>query len=446
MRKESLTRREFLAKTSVGVTATVVPGVGPARGNPNVLAVQGGTPVRSKPFPVWPQTKELDEDNILKALRNHRWCTYDGEFIPQFEKAWAQHQGAEGCVMTPCGTHALHMALEVLEIQPGDEVLVAPFSFIADVAAVMLCYALPVFVDTDLKTFQMDPDDIEQRITEHTRAIMPCHILGAPPDMDRILAIARKHNIPVVEDAAQAHTTQWRGKKAGTIGTLGCFSFQETKVLPGGEAGAMISNDGDLIAKGYCFRDWGRPPKRGETFVMRGTKYRISEFAAAILMAQITRFEEVCLVREKNAAYLKEQLSKVPGIMPQEFYPGTDRSSHYNFGLRFSKGEFSGISQETLIKAMTAEGIPVGSSTPPLNREPYLERQLSARGYQKIFSKERLARYREQNVLPRNDELCATHLVMPHEVLMGSKADADDIVEAFGKVQKNASKLAATES
>jgi dTDP-4-amino-4,6-dideoxygalactose transaminase len=264
--------------------------------------------------------------------------------------------------------------------------------------------------------------------------------------MDRILAIGQKHNIPVVEDAAQAAMTQWKGKKAGTIGTLGCFSFQETKVLPGGEAGAVLSNDEDLIAKAYIFRDWGRPPKKGETFVTRGTKYRISEFAAAILMAQLGRYEDICVIREKNAVYLKQQLAKVPGIMPQEFYPGTDRVSHYNYGLRFSKEHFNGISQEKFISVMNAEGIPVGSSSPPLNTEPYLERQLSGRGYQKIYSRERLARYREQNVLPRNDELCATHLVMPHEVLMGTKADVDDIVEAFAKVQRNAAKLAGTAS
>jgi len=441
MRKGSWTRREFLETTSVGVAASMAPAIRAATGNPNALAVQGGTPVRSKPFPTWPQTHELDENNILKALRSHKWCTYDGEYVAKFEKVWAEHQGAQGCVMTPCGTHALHMALEMLEVQPGDEVLVAPFSFIADVAAIMLCYALPVFVDTDLETMQMDPEDIEHRITEHTRAIMPCHIMGAPPDLDRIVEIGQKHNIPVVEDAAQAHTTQWKGKKAGTLGTLGCFSFQETKVLPGGEAGAMISNNEKLIAKGYCYRDWGRPPHQGETFVMRGTKYRISQFAAAILMAQITHFEDICLIREKNAVYLKEQISKVPGISPQKFYPGTERVSHYNYALRFDKESFSGISQKTLIKALTAEGIPVESSTPPLNREPYLERQLNSPGYQRIFSKERLARYRDQNVLPRNDELCASHLVMPHEVLMGTQADTDTIVEAFAKVQKNSSKL-----
>jgi dTDP-4-amino-4,6-dideoxygalactose transaminase len=411
-------------------------------GNPNALAVQGGTPVRTKPFPAWPQTHELDEANILKTLRNHRWCTFDGEFIPKFEQAWAKHLAVAGCVMTPCGTHAIHMALEVLGVEPGDEVLVAPFSFIADVAAIMLCHALPVFVDTDLATFQMDPEDIEHRITERTRAIMPCHILGSPADMDRINALARKHDLAVVEDACQAHVTEWKGKRAGTLGTIGCFSFQESKVLPGGEAGAITSDHADLISAGYLFRDWGRPPKQGETFITRGTKYRISDFAAAVLMAQITRFEPICAFRDKNAAYLKEKISKVPGIMPQEHYPGTTRVSHYNFGLRFDKAQFAGITQEKLIKAVSAEGIPtIGSSTPPLNREPYLEKALSSRGYQRIYSKERLDQYREQNVLPRNDELCAAHAVMGHQLLMGTKADIDDIVEAFAKVQKNASQL-----
>jgi len=444
MLTKPLSRREFLGATAVGLTASVVPAAPAVGPSPNVLAVQGGTPVRTKPFASWPQTQELDEANILKALRNHRWCTFDGEFIPKFEQTWAKHLGAGGCVMTPCGTHAIHMALEVLDVEPGDEVLVAPFSFIADVAAILLCHALPVFVDTDLATFQMDPEDIEHRITENTRAIMPCHILGAPADMDRINAIARKHNLPVVEDACQSHVTTWKGKRAGTLGTLGCFSFQESKVLPGGEAGAMVSDNPDLIAAAYTFRDWGRPPKRGETFVTRGTKYRISDFAAAVLMAQITRFEPLCVVREQNAAYLKERISMIPGLMPQEYYPGTTRCSHYNFGIRFDRAKFAGITQAQLIKAVSAEGIPsVTSSTPPLNREPYLEKALTSRGFQRIYSKERLDRYREQNVLPRNDELCATHVVLGHELLMGTKADMDDIVEAFAKVQKNAAALKA---
>ena len=443
MIQNPLTRREFLGTTTALAMASAAPKAAAVGGNPNLLALHGGTPVRTRPFPSWPQTNELDEANILKAVRNHHWCTFDGEFIPKFEQAWAKHLGAGGCVMTPCGTHALHMALEVLGVEPGDEVLVAPFSFIADVDAIMLCRALPVFVDTDLATFQMDPADIERRITENTKAITPCHILGAPADMDRINAIAQRHNLPVVEDACQAHVTTWKGKPAGTLGTIGCFSFQESKVLPGGEAGALVSDHPELITAAYTFRNFGTPPHQSDTFAIRGTKYRISDFAAAILMAQIARYETLCKVREQNAAYLKERLSQIPGIMPQEYYPGSTRMTHYNFGLRWDKAQLAGLTQQQMIKAIKAEGIPsVESSTPPLNREPYLEKTLNSRGYQRLFSKQRLERYRQENVLPKNDELCATHVVMFHDVLMGTKADVDDVVEAFAKVQRNAAALA----
>lgn len=442
MRKTLLNRREFLGKTAAGLAAAGT--AGPAPGvstSPNALALRGGTPVRTQSFPTWPRTSSLDEENILKSLRNHRWCTFDGEFIPKFEKAWAERLGTRGCVMTPCGTHALHTALEVLGVGPGDEVLVAPFTYIATIDAILLCYALPVFVDSDLRTFQMNPEDIERRITEHTRAILPVHILGAPAHMDKILAIAKKHNLPVIEDACQSHTAEWRGKRAGTLGAVGCFSFQESKVLPGGEAGALVSDDPELIAQGYIFRDFGRDPKRRNSFVVRGTKYRISDFAAAVLMAQMKGFEDICTVRESNAAYLRQELKKVPGIAVQEHYPESTRQTYYCFGLRYDAASFNGVPRPRLMQALRAEGIPVGGLTPPLNREPYLEETLNSRGYRKIFSKERLDRYRDQNHCPQNDELCATHVILSHYTLMGTRSDVDDIVEAFAKVQKNAAML-----
>ena len=214
-----MSRREFLGKTSVGLAAAgAVPRSFAISGNPKALALHGGTPVRSTPFPDWPQTTEVDEQNILKSLRNHRWCTADGEFIPKFEKAWAGKVGSRGCVITPCGTHALQMALELLGVGPGDEVITSPYTYIATVDAIMMGYSLPVFADSDLKTFQLDPDDIEHRITEHTRAIMPVHIYGAPSHLDKVLAIGKKHNIPVIEDACQAHHAEWKGKKVGTLG------------------------------------------------------------------------------------------------------------------------------------------------------------------------------------------------------------------------------------
>jgi dTDP-4-amino-4,6-dideoxygalactose transaminase len=442
MKKRILTRREFIERATAGaVVGSLVPARAPAvSGSPHALAVKGGTPVRTKDFPAWPQTNELDEANILKSLRNHHWCTFDGEFIPKFEKAWAGKLGVGGCVMTPCGTHALHMALEILGIGPGDEVLVAPYTYIATIDAILLSYALPVFVDSDLKTFQLDPDDSEHRITEHTRAILPVHIYGAPAHMDKILAIAEKHHLPVIEDACQGHLAEWGGKKLRTLGTVGCFSFQESKNLPGGEAGALVSNQEDLIAKAYMFRDFGSDPQAGG-YKIRGTKYRISDFAAAILMAQLTRLDEVRATREKHAAYLCGELKKVPGVMPQEHYQESTRQNYYCFGLRYDKTQFHGASRGAILKALKAEGIPISAGYPPLNKEPFLENNLNSRGFRAVYAQERLDRHRKNNHCPHNDELCDTGMLMGQEVLIGAKSDVDDVVEAFAKVQRNAAEL-----
>ena len=442
MEKTGLTRRKFLQLSSAGIAVgSALPSTFANSPAASTLALKGGTPVRSKPFSVWPQTSNLDEANILKAIRNRRWCTYDGEFIPQFEKAWAEKIGVKGCVVTPCGTHALHTALEILGIGPGDEVLVSPYTYIATIQAILLCYALPVFVDSDVRTFQLNPDDIEHRITEHTRAILPVHIFGASAHMDKVLSIATKHNLPVIEDACQGQIAEWRGEKLGTLGTVGCFSFQETKILPGGEAGALVSNNEELIAKAYSFRDFGHDPKLGPGFRVRGTKYRISDFAAAVLMAQLASFDGICIVREKHAAYLRDELKKVPGILLQEHYPESTRQNYYCFALRYDKSHFNGISREKLVQALVAEGIPVSAGYPPLNMEPFLENNLSSRGFRAVYSKERLDKYRLQNHCPNNDELCATSMYMSQNVLIGSKEDVDDVVEAFAKVQRNASNL-----
>jgi len=444
MRMKRLTRRQFLERTSAGLAvASVTPRRAPAvSGNPNALAINGGTPVRSKPYPTWPQTSEVDEQNILKSLRNRRWCTFDGEFIPKFEKAWGEKVGAGGCVITPCGTHALQMALELLGVGPGDEVLVSPFTYIATIDAIMLSYALPVFVDTDLKTFMMDPADIERRINENTRAIMPVHILGNASNMDEIRAIAQRHNLPIIEDACQGQLAEWKGKKLGTLGTIGCFSFQETKIIPGGEAGALVSNNQELIDKAYCFRDFGHDQKGDRGYIMRGYKYRISDFAAAVLMAQLTRLDEVCALREKHASYLADELKNHPGLMVQENYPQCNRRNYYVFGLRYDPDHFSGMTRSKFIQAMHAEGIPVGGMYPPMNKEPFLETCLNSRGFHRVYSPERLEKYRAENHCPSNDKLCATVLGIGQEVLIGTQNDVSDVLEAAAKVHKYAAATA----
>ena len=312
MAKSNLNRREFLGRTSAGLAvAGAMPQSLKASGNPNALAIHGGTPVRSTPFPDWPQTDERDEQILLKSLRNHKWCTTDAEFIPKFENEWTRRVGSRGCVMTPCGTHALQLALELIGVGPGDEVIVSPYTYIATVDAIMLSYALPVFADTDLKTFQINPDDIEHRITEHTRAILPAHMFGATVQVDKIMEIGRKHNLPVIEDACQGHGTEWKGKHVGTFGVMGCFSFQESKNLPGGEAGALVSNDPDLIAKAYMVRNFGLDPEDPSLFDARN---EVSHFGFCRRRAHgaVRRYDELERQTGKACGILEGPIEDLP--------------------------------------------------------------------------------------------------------------------------------------
>lgn len=458
MKKKALSRREFLERRSAGLTAASViasnvpglkarpiansaPAVG---GNPDELALRGGTPVRTKPFPTWPQAFEIDEEYVLKAIRSHHWCSYDGEFTPKFEKAFAEYLGSAGAVMTTGGTHTLHMAVELLGIGPGDEVLVSPWTAVATALAVFLPYALPVFVDTELDSFYMDPEDIEHRINENTRAIIPVHINGGVSHMDKILAIANKHHIPVIEDACQAHGAEWKGKKAGTLGVMGCFSYNQSKLLPGGEGGTMVSDNQDLLDRARQFRNFGTDTKdrRPNSSVMRASKYRISDLVPALLLAQLSRLDENIRVREQNALYLSEQLTKnVPGIYPQKRYAEITRQNYWWYGFRYDAKPFNGAARELFARALAAEGVHVANYSVAINREPFVEVNLTSRGFRRIYSQERLERYREENKCPHNDEVAATNLGFNHQVLSGPRKDMDDMVEAFAKVQRHSAEL-----
>jgi perosamine synthetase len=220
-----LTRRNLLGVASTGLLATRV-----ARPiSTDKLAVLGGRPVRTAPFPSWPVVADNDERAWMKVLRGGKWNRYDGDCARRFEETWAATLGAKHCLATANGTSALIISLNALGIGPGDEVIVPPYTFVATVNAVLIQHAMPVFVDTDPETSQIDARKIETAITERTRCILPVHLGGSPADLDAILEIGRKHNIPVLEDACQAHLAEWRHRKVSTLGALGCFSFQASK-------------------------------------------------------------------------------------------------------------------------------------------------------------------------------------------------------------------------
>jgi len=445
----NITRRQFIAAASAGSLAAVTSGAIPAYGNlsgkAGKPAILGGRPVRTKPFPGWPiWDKNNDEKLILSVLRSGVWSR--AKVVAEFEKEYAELMGAKRCLATTNGTNALLTALHILGIGIGDEVLVGPYTFIASIDVIFLSGALPIMVDTDRETFQVNPDKMEEKITENTKAILPVHILGLPANMDKINAIAKKHNLIVVEDACQAWMAEWRGKKCGTLGDLGCFSFQNSKNLPCGEGGAIVGDNDEIMDRCYSYHNFGRP--YGETmltlsgYVRLGTKCRMAEYQAAILLAQMKRLQKQTQTRTENANYLTSRIKGIPGIVPHKLYEPVTRAAYHLYPFRYGKENFNGLSRGKFLAALKAEGIPCSAGYNPINKDPFFERTLNSRNFRKLYSKKRLNWCREQNHCPDNDQLCKEAVWFGQNLLLGSKKDMDDIADAILKIYENRDKLA----
>ena len=453
MKNNTMDRRSFINKTSLGIAGTAVFSrfgfTAPAMNSKssNMPAILGGTPLHKEKWLKWPIWKpDTDESLIIQVLRSGVWSR--NKRVSEFEKKWAEMLGAKRALLTTNGTHALITSLKMLGVGPGDEVLTTPYTFIATIDAIILNNAMPVFVDVDPETFQMDPAKIEEKITSRTKAILPVHILGLPVDMGRIMEIARKHNLIVIEDACQSHLAEINGKKTGTIGHAGCFSFQNSKNLAIGEGGAIVSDDENFMDKAFSFHNFGRPhggmvgDVAGE-YVIVGTKCRSTEYQAAIGLAQLKRLEKQTDIRNENAAYLKEQIKNIKGILPYRLYKDVTRATFHLFPFRFKKEDFLNLSRDQFIKALKAEGIPCYSGYTPLNNMSYLKDMLSSRSFQAIYPKEMLDfdKYVENNRCPANDQLCKEAVWLPQNLLLGTKKDMDDVADAINRIRKYAGEI-----
>ena len=375
----------------------------------------------------------------MQVLRNGKWNRLDGDCARQFEQTWAATLGAKHCLATANGTSALIISLNALGIGPGDEVIVPPYTFVATVNAVLMQHAMPVFVDTDPETFQIDARQIEAAITERARCILPVHLGGSPADLDAILEIGRKHNLPVVEDACQAHLAEWRHRKVSTLGALGCFSFQASKNLNSGEGGAILTDDTDLYRVCQSFHNNGRGDAgSGFGYVRNGVNLRITEFQAALLTEQLKRVEEQSRTREQNAAYLTRQLAEIPGIRPARMYPDATRNAYHLYMLRYDKTQFADLPRAQFLKALRAEGVPGSGGYTPLNKEPFLKHTFDSRAYRAIYPDQQLAAWAERNHCPANDQLCEEAVWFTQTMLLGPRDDMDQIAEAVRKIQRQA--------
>ena len=447
MNKNNLTRRQLLATASAASLAAVsrtIPAYGNISNKAGKLAILGGEPVRkNKSWPSWPYWDESIIDSVVKTTKSRIWCRIQSRSgtVPTFEKKFAQLMGTKFCVATGSGTQALHTCVEALGIGAGDEVITSPYTDPGTIASILVARALPVLADLDRQSYQLDPDDVERRITENTKAIMPVHMMGQPCDMGGIMGIAKKHNLKVIEDACQAHLAEYQGKKLGTIGDLGCFSFQSSKTIACGEGGGIIGNDEQLMDKCYTVHNHGTS-RRGRTEVA-GPKYRMNEFEAAVLLGQLPGVQERFARRNENAAYLTSRLKDVPGIVPQKLYEGTASGSFYIYATTYRKEYFNGADRSKFLKALSAEGVSLSPYIRQgLHKEPWIEHILNSKVYKKMFSKKRLTRYRDEIKCPNCDKVCQEMaMIWASGPLLGTKEDMDDIANAILKVYENKDKL-----
>lgn len=439
--KNSFTRRGFIRTAAAGSLALSWHS---ARRAPSAFAADadtpallGGTPVHTGGWAKWPQWREAWEPEVLKVFRSGRWYRGSDERVAEFERGYAQLLGAKKCLATASGTTALMVSLHVMNVDAGDEVIVSPYTFIASYNAILNCKALPVFADSDPATLTIDPASIESRITERTRAIMPVHIFGMPCDMDPIVAIARKHKLAIVEDACQAWLAEYQGRKCGTIGDLGCFSFQESKHIPSGEGGAITGMSEEWIDKCNSFHDCGRAvgTNKGSGSFTRGNNYRMTQAQAVILMQQLDKLVKDTEIRRANADYLSANLGTIPGITPVRL-PENSRAVWHLYPFRYDAAQFNGLSRDTFTRAVSTEGVPCSGIYHEQYYDGLLDEAIASRGYRRLWSAERLNAYRDSfQALKGNKQVCETTVALTQNMLLADRSDMDHILEAIRKVQ-----------
>lgn len=390
----------------------------------DALAIHGGTPVRTAPFGGWPQWGEEEERALLGALRSGTWGSLDGTLVKRLEQEFATFQGARFGVSCVNATMALSVALKAVGIEPGDEVLVPPYTFIATASAALMIGAVPVFVDVDPETLLIDPARIDAAVTPRTRAIIPVHHAGAPADMDGVMAAARRHNLRVVEDAAQAHGAAWRGTPVGAIGDVGTFSFQSSKAINAGEGGMMVTNDPAVEELLWSYRNVGRR-KGGEWYehVRLGWNLRLTEFQAAVILEQMRRFPAQQAHRSESAAYLSSRLEEIPGIVPLRVPDGVTAHTWYSYHFRWLGEADGGLPKLAFSEALKAEGIPNFHGYVPLNRLPAVRDEIARLGGPEPAACPAAERAADHEVMM---------LALP--ILMGTHADLDQVADAVAKV------------
>lgn len=417
------------------------------------LAINGGTPVlRRSDYKNWPIITDDDRRLINQVLDCGILAGGTAPQVGALEREWAEYTGAQYCLTTTSGTAALHMALSALGLGPGDEVITSAFTFLASASCALHQNAIPVFVDIDPRTYNMDPTKLEAAINERTKAIIPVHIQGLPADMDSIMQIARKHNLYVIEDACQAHGAEYKGRKVGAIGDIGTFSLNNYKNLPGGEGGLFITDDETYLKKGMLVRCFGDEidevsHRRIYNASILGYMYRNQELPAALARAQLMHLDERNAFRIANAEYLTQELGKIPGVIPP-YCPPECKHVYFMYNVRFDP-KAAGVDCESrrfriaVEKALYKEGMLVGQwQTMPVPAQDIFQTKLGYGGsrYPWTVNEAKGIKYEYgAEDYPTAQELCDTYTIVHGIHPPNGIGLMDKFVEAFHKVFDNLS-------
>ncbi len=399
-----------------------------------MLALFGGSRVRSRPFATWPVFGQAEERRLLATLRSGNWGRLDGPEVEEFERRFADMHGCSHGIAVANGTVSLRIALLASGIAAGDEVIVPPYTFVSTASAVIEANAVPIFADIGLDTFNIDPQAVAAAITPRTKGMIPVHFGGHPAEMDELMAIARDHDLIVIEDAAHAHGASYQDRPVGSLGHVASFSFQSSKNLTSGEGGIITTNDEALAESCRSIQNCGRVAggKWYEHHVIAGN-YRLGEFQGAVLNCQLDRLDQQTRTRDGNGRYLAARLAAVPGLHPQTRLESCTRHSYHLFLLRLD-AEF-GAPRRLVLQALEAEGIPCsagyGYALPdqPLFRQkafgPYLSEATAGLDYGR-------AQCANADILCR--EQC---IWLGQNLLLGSREDMDDVALAFEKIYEH---------
>jgi dTDP-4-amino-4,6-dideoxygalactose transaminase len=408
------------------------------------LAFAGGTPVRTDPYPRWPALDESDVEAVAAVVRSGRVGGYPepGPNAAAFAAGFAAYQGAAHGIVMSNGTVTMEVALKALGIGWGDEVIVPALTFAATPYAAMAAGALPVFVDVEPDRWTIDCDQVEAAVTPRTRAIMPVHLGQQMADMDRLMEIARRHDLRVVEDCAHAHGQQWNGRGAGCIGDFGSFSHQSSKILTAGEGGTLLTQDEELARTAHSIIDCGRPKDADERRPTFGCNYRLGELHAALLRRGLERFPAQREQRAELAGYFEEIAGDIPGVHLNRRDPRITRWSFYRYVFAIDPDEFAGLGCEAVAGLIEAEGVPAEVQYPPMSRYDLFQPSLS-RLPVAVEHADRLDPARMS--FPVAEDAGERRAVYLDECIFRSdRRGVEDAVEAIAKVQRHAAEAAAT--